>query len=135
VKYRFMKYMMANMAAPVAKLMPETTPMSRCMSTCHGIMAFCLGKTLARSLPGTMAHSYTTHATANTPPTTKDASTAAESQAYTPPAHVNANTNNPNPHRNNNCPPTSIVASRVRNLPVFVPTSLFPLYGSLPPAP
>jgi hypothetical protein len=130
-----MKYMTANIAAPVAKLMPSTTPMSRCISTCHGIMAFCLGNTLDRSRPGTMAHSYTTHATANTPPTTNGTSTAGESQEYTPPAHVNASTNNPNPHRNNNCPPKSIVASRVKNRPVLVPTSLFPRYGSLPPTP
>jgi hypothetical protein len=116
-----MKYMTANMAAPVAKLMPTNSPTSFFISSCHGIMAFCIGNTLAITLPGTIAHSYTNHATVNTPPTTTVASTDAESHAYVLPAHVNPNTNNPNPQRNNNCPPRSNVANLIKNRPVLVP--------------
>lgn len=122
--------MMANMAAPLAKLIPIIKPTSFCISSCHGIMAVCIGKTRDITLPGTIAHSYTNHATVNTAPTTSVTNTAGESHAYVLPAHVNPNTNNPSPNRNNNCPPKSIVANLAKNRPVGVPGSL--LLGRYP---
>ena len=70
-----MKYMIANMAVPVAKLIPISSPMSLCISISQGIIAFCRGNTLDITRPGTIAHSYTNQAAASTAPTTNGAST------------------------------------------------------------
>jgi hypothetical protein len=73
-----MKYMMANMAMPLQKLMRNSKPISRLTINSHGIMALCKGKTRAIRRPEAIEYSYSTQAMTSTAPMTSGARTLAD---------------------------------------------------------